>query len=162
MDKEIPIVDSFLDSGNIKYEDGRICTEDLTSAIMVSNRNKERLMSNIEDGIKELAEKLYDKGYDLLSCCEGHNDGINKFKYVKICCEEEQVGKLNEIIDKINQDNGTTITYGTAEEDLNTLIEFYCRNKYNNPSNYYIEIGKVEDEEKNYKAILDDFDKYEW
>lgn len=153
-----------LESGNNKYKSGRICSNDLKSSVLITNKDMEQLLKNIEKGIKELAKKFLKEGYDLLSSCEGHEKEIaqyNQEKYIKICSERLNKYKVMKNINDINKENKVNINIGEVEENFEILSGIFSKN-YKNPISLSINFGKPGENKDNYKAILKDFDKYEW
>lgn len=157
-----------LESGNLLFSDGRICSENLDDSYLVSNKNREDLLLNVEVGIKELVIKFMEKGYDILSSCHGHpeDECDNNFKYIKICCENSIVGRLKDNINKINNTYGTTISCDIGiedtEEGMLNLLNNVCAKTYEEPVNFYINVGRYDDCDYNYEVFLKHFDDYNW
>lgn len=153
---------------NLKLDSGRICWEDMVMSIMISNRDKEKLLDNIEVGVRELAEKFINAGFDLLSSCQGHPPEECNYNYrvIKICVEEDSIDIIKKNIENINSIHCTNIRCSSGNdespEERQKIIDYVGTKEYKHPLPVYITFGKYNECQENYGALLKNFDEYNW
>jgi len=147
-----------LKSKNVEYETGRICDETGVTSVIISNEYKERLIENVESGVREACVLLLDKGYELMTSCQGHNPNECEFntRIIGMCVEESEVENLKKKIDNINKENGTTINTSLNKMKKYKLGKLLIK-EYINPIRFNILFGEYNKCENNYNIFLKEF-----
>lgn len=152
---------------NQKFESGRIGLPEGDLSKLVSNKDTDLLLDNIEDGVKELAIKFIESGYDLFSSCQGHPPEVcnSYLRVLKIGIEKSNVTSITKKINHINYTNGTTIHLSISSEshaEKLTLANRYGKNQYDEIEIIYIVFGRYDECEFNYNTMIKEFYKYNW